>query len=174
MSLYFSILSPKCPPVFQQHKMGSSSLSLFHNTRKPELDREGKGNLDVTGLEILVYRANQVIFYLVERIATPLNKCGAGLSVPEARHSAPAGHSWTTAMPCVPRLARRGGTSPSRGHPAAPPSSPTLPWRQRLPRSVTDCASVGQWVICLSPGQRATLTCSHRHQHRGSEAGAQP
>lgn len=69
---------PKVPPVFQQHKMGSSSLSLFHNTRKPELDREGKGNLDVTGLEILVYRAIQVIFYLVEKIATPLNKCGAG------------------------------------------------------------------------------------------------
>ena len=110
-------------------------LSLFSNTRKPELDREGKRNLDDTGLEIPVYRGNQVIFYLAVRIVTenPLKKSpfpgrfGAGLSVPAARHSAPAGPYGTTAAPCVPRLARRGGTSPGRGNPAAPPSFPPLP-----------------------------------------------
>lgn len=102
-------------------------LSFFRSTRKPELDREGKGNLDDTGLELPVYRGNQVIFYLVDRTVTanPLNKSpfpgqyGAGLSVPAARHSAPTGHLGTTAVPCVLRLARRGGTSPGRGSPCS-------------------------------------------------------
>lgn len=51
---------------------------------------------------------------------------------------------------------------------------PLSPGRQRFPRSGTDCASVGQWVICLRPGQRAALTCSHRLRHRGRETGEQP
>ncbi|XP_052605158.1 uncharacterized protein LOC128117201 [Peromyscus californicus insignis] len=108
--------------------------------------RERKGNPDVPGLEIPVYKGNRIIFYLVDRTVTtkPLNKSpfpsqrGAGLGFPAAGYSAPAGHSGTAAAPCVPRLARRGRTSPGRGDPCA------------------------------------ALTCSHRRGYRGSEAGAQP
>lgn len=46
--------------------------------------------------------------------------------------------------------------------------------RQQLPRRGADCVSVGQWVICLRPGQRAALTCSHHHRYWGIEARAQP
>lgn len=129
-------------------------LSLFRSTRKLELDRESKGNLDDTGLEIPAYRRNQVIFYLIDRIVTanPLNKspfpgqCGGGLSVPAARHSALAGPSGTTATPCVPLLARRGGTSPGRGDPQRRLSLPLYPGRQRVPQErdrFCVCRSVG-------------------------------
>lgn len=155
-------------------------LSLFRNTRKPELDTESKGNLDDTGLEVPAYRRNQVIFYLVDRIVTanPLNKslfpgqCGGVLSVPAAKHSAPAGPSGTTAAPCVPRLARRGGTSPGRGDLQRRLSLPLSTGRQRVPQErdrFCVCRSVGH----LLPGQRAALTCSHRRRHPGRETGEQ-
>lgn len=141
-------------PATQNALFLSLFLSLIRNTRKTELDSKGKGNLDDTGLMIPVYRETQVISYLVDRTftANPLNKspfpgqCGAGLSVPAARHSAPAGPSGTTAAPCVPRLARRGGTSPGQGDPAAPPSSPTLPRETAVPPKrdrLCVCRSVG-------------------------------
>lgn len=58
-------------------------LSLFRNTRKPDLDRKGKGSLDDTSFELPVYRENQVIFYLVDRTVTanPLNKSPFRVSV---------------------------------------------------------------------------------------------
>lgn len=137
VSIFFCPL-PKLPSSFPTTQ-NALFLSLFRNTRKPELDREGKGNLDDTDLELPVYRRNQVIFYLVDRTVTanPINKssfpgqCGAGLSVPAARHSAPTGHLRTTAVPCVPRLAW--ATSPGRGAPAATLSSPTFPRETAAP-----------------------------------------